>query len=61
MVMNLQYSNRRDLAAECPKCRNKALVLVTATRGAKSKDFLACTRCKFYMFVDEFKERLFTV
>ncbi|MFZ8907446.1 MAG: hypothetical protein ACO2Y5_00855 [Nitrosopumilaceae archaeon] len=59
--MNLQYSNRRDLEAECPKCRRKALVLVTATGGKKSKDFLACTRCKVYMFVDEFKEKLFTV
>ena len=59
--MNLQYSNRKDLEAECPKCRRRALVLVTATRGKKSKGVLACTGCKFYMFVDEFKEKLFTV
>lgn len=58
--MNLQYTNRRDLGAECPKCRKPSLVLITAKTGFQSKDVLACTGCKFYMLIEEFKERLFT-
>jgi len=57
--MNLEYSNRRDLVAQCPKCKRSTLSLITAKAGFKTRDFLACSSCKFYMFIDEFKESLF--
>lgn len=56
--MNLQYSNERGLAADCPQCRKNSLILVTATIGSQSKDFLGCKRCKFSISVDEYKEML---
>ena len=58
--MNLQYSNKKDLVADCPNCRRPGIVLVTAKIKSKSEDLLACKTCKLAIFVQDFKKQLFT-
>jgi hypothetical protein len=58
--MNLQYSNKKDLAASCPNCSRPYLVLVTTLVGQRYKDFLACKICKFSILIEEYKKKLFS-
>ena len=59
--MSLQYSNRRDMVASCPKCRRESLVLLTTTMNSKSRDMLACKSCKMAIYVQDLKQKLFSV
>jgi hypothetical protein len=58
--MNLQYSNKKDLSANCPNCSRPYLALLTALVGQRYKDFLACKSCKFSILVEEYKKKLFS-
>jgi len=45
--MNLQYTNKKHLVANCPNCSRPYLELVTALVGPRYKDILTCKSCKF--------------
>ena len=57
--MNLEYSDKKTLIANCPNCRSSGLLLITTK--AKNQDFLACKTCKFTIFVIDLKKQLFVV
>ena len=55
--MNLEYSDRKNLVADCPNCRMPGLVLITTK--IKNQDLLACKSCKLAIFVNDLKKQLF--
>ena len=57
--MNLEYSDRKQLIADCPNCRNSTLLLIPSK--IKNQDLLACKSCKLAIFVNDFKKQLFVV
>ena len=57
--MNLEYSDRKLLIANCPNCRMPGLVLITTK--VRNQDLLACKSCKLAIFVKDFKKQLFVV
>ena len=57
--MDLQFSCKKELLAQCPNCRTEPVVLLM-TKMEASKDLLVCNNCKLAIFVKDMKRELFT-